>query len=171
LCLERRERHGYNYDEKKLPEDDCEKIFRTEYNYRKVNENSNFKKNIIKSIQINNINTCNLSCKYCFADLHNKKVMDIKTAIKSIDFLFNNSNGADEVSITIIGGEPLLNINVFKKIVEYSRYKSKVYNRKLNIMTTTNGTLLKEETKNYLKENDINVMVSLDSNKKIYMII
>ena len=70
---------------------------------------------------------CNLMCKYCYMLGKNKsKKMSFEMAKKAVDFfLDNNLIDTKYVILDFIGGEPLLEIELIDKIVDY--YKLKTY--------------------------------------------
>lgn len=114
----------------------------------------------IDSVQINVINACNCACRYCFAGdgTHGKKdSMDLETIEDIVYFLNKSSNEQKEKNIAIIGGEALLNYKAVKKIIESKGKKN------WNIMLTTNGLLLNQENSSFFLENNVSVMVSIDS--------
>ena len=117
-------------------------------------------------IEINTVNACNMQCQYCFAidGTHNKKAtMSEDNAKQAIDFLFQNAAKRKTLYITIIGGEPLMNIERFKYIVRYAEEKAAEKQKKVRFFITTNGTILDEDLKAFLDHHQINIMLSLDS--------
>ncbi len=117
---------------------------------------------------------CNLRCSYCvYSDFYNSgqrthtgKRMAIETALKAVDFLAEHSLDSEFVSITFYGGEPLLEMNLVKKVVEYAE---KVFKGKeLRFSVTTNATKLDEEIVEYLVKKDFVLMISLDGPKEIH---
>lgn len=111
--------------------------------------------------------SCNLNCTYCYADggeYNNKGFMDQETASKAIDFIFSQSE-KDEININLFGGEPLLNFQLFKFCVEYSRKKADEANKKVSFSTTTNGTLIDNETAAVLSQNKFSVTLSIDGDE------
>lgn len=92
--------------------------------------------------------------------------MAIETALKAVDFLAEHSLDSEFVSITFYGGEPLLEMNLVKKVVEYAE---KVFKGKeLRFSVTTNATKLDEEIVEYLVKKDFVLMISLDGPKEIH---
>jgi len=90
--------------------------------------------------------------------------MDFQTARKSIDlFLDNKEHHKKRKSIKFFGGEPLLEMDLMKKIVEYARKKNL---SNINFELTTNGILLNKNFLNWAKLNDVKLTISLDGDKK-----
>ena len=64
---------------------------------------------------------CQLNCIYCYEkQKDNYSRMNYYKAIEVIDSIFENApSNVDGVEICFIGGEPLLEYNLIKQIVEY----------------------------------------------------
>ena len=138
-----------------------------EKEYVKQYNNLQTNKKYIKGIQINTINACNLKCTYCFAGdgTHYKSnVLKNEEAKKMIDLLFKKNGDNGEVIITIIGGEPFLNIKSLKYILEYGKMKADEQGKRVSFLTTTNGTIMNKELENLIEKYNINTLLSLDSN-------
>lgn len=139
------------------------------HNFGEVEEFVDFP---LQSLALHLVHDCNLRCTYCYGEGGSyggeRKPMTEETAYKAIDFLISNSGELSSVNITLFGGEPLLNMPLIKKIVEYSRKKEQETGKKITLGTTTNGTLLTEETRKYLTDNDITVGVSIDGPKEVH---
>ena len=117
--------------------------------------------------------TCNLACKYCFAqdgeEYLPKKGIDIETAKKAVDFLVSDyGKNAVKYQIDIAGsGEPLLKYDFIKELDEYCALKSSEIGKEIKIMFPTNATLLNDEMLEYLnKSSTILLGISLDGNKE-----
>lgn len=121
---------------------------------------------------------CNLGCKYCFlenmdANWVNRR-MDIKTASVAIDKYVQHikKNKIAEACIMLFGGEPLINWELFKGIINYTRttypelFRKNAKN-KLSFRTVTNGTLITKQKALYFKKNNIIPAISLDGPKHI----
>jgi sulfatase maturation enzyme AslB (radical SAM superfamily) len=95
---------------------------------------------------------CNLSCIYCYQKHNSGQRMSLETAKTAIDWIFNNvPNDMDAVEIQFIGGEPLLEFDLIKEIIQYTNTKQ--VNHKYIFYATTNGTLLSTSIKKWLVEN------------------
>lgn len=119
---------------------------------------------------------CNLRCEYCcygdgYETFKNRRLgkLSIDTAKLVLDFLSEKIQSNKNISanipfvISFYGGEPLLNINLIKEIVEYSK-KLNFPHRNLYYSMTTNATHLAKNIE-FLVENNFHLLVSLDGNK------
>lgn len=110
--------------------------------------------------------TCNLACTYCYCetsrDMPRKGFMSEGVARKAIDWLFRVSGDARELSLTLFGGEPLLNKAVFEFVMEYSDTLAKRHGKEIHYVMTTNATLLDDMVIDYIKKHNFGLMVSLD---------
>ena len=118
---------------------------------------------------------CNLKCKYCifsetYSNTRNKtaNVMSKDTAFSALDYFFDKMKDISYVhpgkicSITFYGGEPLLNFDLIKSCVEYTKNNCPV---RYIFNITTNGTLLNGEIADYLIKNEFYISISLDGDK------
>lgn len=116
-------------------------------------------------------NDCNLNCIYCYGDGgsygRERELMSFETAKKAIDFTVDNSEGVDNILIVFFGGEPLINFNVVKKTFDYCKSLESEKGKKFSFSMTTNGTILTDEIYSFIKDNKINVMISVDGGREI----
>lgn len=126
---------------------------------------------VVKALCLHVAHDCNLKCKYCFAqegEYHGKRsLMNIEIGKKAIDFLINNSGKRKNLEVDFFGGEPLMNFEVVKEIVNYARQKEKQHNKNFRFTITTNGILLNDEIQKFINQNMHNVVLSLDGRKEI----
>lgn len=138
-------------------------------NFGKVEEYVDFP---IKSLALHLVHDCNLRCTYCYGEGGSyggeRKPMTDEVAFKAIDFLLYNSGELPNVSITLFGGEPLLNMPLIRKIVDYCRKREKETGKEISLGMTTNATLLDKETREYLNKNNITVGISIDGPKEVH---
>lgn len=93
--------------------------------------------------------------------------MNFDTAKKIVDFAFKLPSDNGKIDFGFFGGEPLLEFELMKKIVDYIREKNEEHPIKCNLSITTNGTLLSEEILGFLQYHDFNLCISLDGNMEI----
>lgn len=114
--------------------------------------------------------SCNLSCSYCYCRSTMQSsptlLMSQDIAHRCVDYLFDESGRAPKLKLTFGGGEPLLNKPVFRFIVDYSLERAKQEEKEIQFFLTTNGTLLDEETVDYICANPFALMVSMDGPKE-----
>ncbi len=115
---------------------------------------------------------CNLRCEYCFAGTGDygtghRMHMDFETGKKALDFLLENSGDRQNLELDFFGGEPLMNFDVVKQLVEYGRSKEKEYNKKFRFTITTNGVLLDEAKMDFINKEISNVVLSVDGRKEV----
>lgn len=141
----------------------------TEENYMKHAAFKN-KKTIVKALCLHIAHDCNIRCKYCFASQGDFKgdrsLMTAKVGKKAIDFLINNSENRKNLEVDFFGGEPLMNFQVIKEIVEYGRSIEKKYDKNIRFTITTNGVLLNDDIMDYINQHMHNVVLSIDGRKE-----
>ena len=112
---------------------------------------------------------CNLRCEYCFAETGDfgmgRSLMSLETGRKAIDFLLENSGNRENLELDFFGGEPLMNFDVVKGIVEYARKKEKDYGKHFRFTVTTNGLLLTDDKIDFINKEMSNVVLSIDGRK------
>lgn len=127
---------------------------------------------VLKAICLHVAHDCNLACKYCFAGKGEydgpKGLMSFETGKRSLDFLIEKSGTRKNLEVDFFGGEPLLNWDVCKKLVEYGRSKEKEYNKNFRFTVTTNGVLLNDEIMEFCNKEMGNVVLSLDGRKETH---
>ena len=125
----------------------------------------------VKAMCLNISHDCNLRCEYCFAAKGDfgkgRMLMSFETGKKAIDFLIANSGSRHNLEVDFFGGEPLMNFDVVKKIVEYARSIEKQHNKNFRFTITTNGLLLTDDKIDFINKEMSNVVLSLDGRKEI----
>lgn len=114
---------------------------------------------------------CNLRCEYCFAGTGDycmgRNVMSFETGKKALDFLLENSGNRENLEVDFFGGEPLMNWEVVKQLVEYGRSKEAEYGKRFRFTITTNGMLLDDEKMDFINKEMSNVVMSIDGRKEV----
>lgn len=112
---------------------------------------SDIKKGLRFSPSICVTHSCNLDCIYCYQEHDGQNRMSYEVACQCIDWIFENKpSDTDGIEITFIGGEPLIEFELEKKLYEYT--KEKYSNESYIFYATTNGALLNEDMKKWFVE-------------------
>ncbi len=125
----------------------------------------------IKALCLHIAHDCNMRCEYCFASTgeykHGRELMPFETGKAAIDYLMKNSLHIKNLEVDFFGGEPLMNLDVVKQIVAYTREKEKEYGKNVRFTMTTNGVLLDDETIDFLNAEMSNVVLSIDGRRQV----
>lgn len=126
---------------------------------------------VVKALCLHVAHTCNLNCEYCFAGqgkYHGKDaIMSFEVGKQALDFLVKNSGTRKNLEVDFFGGEPLVNFDVVKQLVEYARSIEKETGKHFRFTLTTNGMLLDDDVIDFLNKEMNNVVLSLDGRKEI----
>ncbi len=113
-------------------------------------------------------NHCNLNCVYCQVSATNEKsikgYMNFETAKKAVDLALQSP--ANNLTFEFQGGEPLLNFETLKFIVEYSRLVN-IKNKNIQYNLVSNLTIINADIINFLIENDISIATSIDGDEEV----
>lgn len=126
----------------------------------------------IQGITLQVTQDCNLRCKYCVysgeykSRTHKKSYMTIEMARKGIDYLIKHSTELEEITVGFYGGEPLLNFDLIKDVVAYTR--SKGVGKRILFHISTNATLFNDEKLKFLEDNNFSVLISVDGPREIH---
>lgn len=149
-----------------------EKLIYSEDIYKEVIPLIERRDPVVKALCLHIAHDCNLKCKYCFAEegeYHGKReLMSLEVGKKAIDFLIKASGKRKNLEVDFFGGEPLMNFDVVKGIVEYARSIEKEYGKNFRFTITTNGILLNDEIMDYINKNMHNVVLSIDGRKEVH---
>lgn len=157
---------------KEIQELEKEKTIYSEDVYEEVIPLIERREPVVKALCLHIAHDCNLKCKYCFAEegeYHGKReLMSLEVGKKAIDFLIKSSGKRKNLEVDFFGGEPLMNFDVVKGIVEYARSIEKEHNKNFRFTITTNGILLNDEIMDYINANMHNVVLSIDGRKEVH---
>lgn len=110
---------------------------------------------------------CNLNCVYCQANSGfrcSNLMMTEETAKRAVDIALQSPE--KELSFEFQGGEPLINFQVIKFIVEYSEKNAGAH--RINYSLVSNLILLTDEIIAFIKEHHISVSTSVDGNELVH---
>ena len=144
-------------------------------NFETVNE-SMVKESIIQTSQIvfEVTDSCNLNCTYCgYGELYevfnarNHNNRNIRYAIKLLKYIIDlkHENKKNKLFINFYGGEPLLNINFIKQIIEVANQLNTDKKMVIEYSMTTNATLIHKYI-DFLVANKFDLLISLDGNEE-----
>lgn len=113
---------------------------------------------------------CNQICAYCHASrepMSNTDAdMSIATAKDVVDRIFESPSPA--ISIEFQGGEPLVNFETLRFVVEYARERNADERRDLQLLLVSNLSAMDEEKLEFLLANDVLICTSLDGPREIH---
>ncbi len=107
---------------------------------------------------------CNQTCTYCQVsrETADKPGVDMsaETAEKVVELALQSSSPA--ITFEFQGGEPLLNFDVLRHLVEFARSRGESEGKALSFSLVSNFTAMTEERAEWLISNDVLVCTSLD---------
>lgn len=112
-------------------------------------------------------NACNMCCVYCQAQdsaQEKKGKMQEITAKAAVDIALQSPN--EYLTFEFQGGEPLLNFETIKYIVEYSEQNKN--HKQIQYSLVTNTLLLNEKMIQFFKKYDVSISTSLDGCKEVH---
>ena len=109
---------------------------------------------------------CNMGCTYCYAQGGAfgapPQNMPLKTALDAVELLFREARPGDKVSLSFLGGEPLLNRSVIRAATEHAATLAALRKSVLTLSITSNGSLLRSEDLDFFESHGFAVTFSLD---------
>lgn len=113
---------------------------------------------------------CNCKCEYCQASSSSTEQgtlnMTKETARRVVDTIFQCPSPS--IKIEFQGGEPLINWNVVRYIVQYAETKNIKIKKNLEFVLCTNLMLINDEILKFLYEHSIQISTSLDGPKQLH---
>ena len=112
-------------------------------------------------------NACNMKCIYCQAQngrIQPNGFMSKEIAERAVDIAMQSPSA--NLQFEFQGGEPLLNFDIVKHIVEYSQ--SKCNGKKIDYSLVSNLTLITDEMLDFIKEFNISISTSLDGDELLH---
>lgn len=144
----------------------------TEDLYEDIAANFKMQNNDIKALCLHVAHTCNLTCDYCFASQGkyqgDNALMSFEVGKQAFDFLIAHSGNRKNLEVDFFGGEPLMDWDIVKRLVEYARSIEQQHNKKFRFTLTTNGLLLNDDIMEFANKEMHNVVLSLDGRKEIH---
>jgi len=107
---------------------------------------------------------CDHTCKYCQVSRvsEDKEAFDMsrETAMQSVDLMFRSPS--PDLKVEFQGGEPLLNLDIIRLIIEYTKKINRGEDRNLEFVVATNLSKLDRAAIDLFKEHDVLISTSLD---------
>ena len=126
----------------------------------------------LKALCLHVAHDCNLRCAYCFAGSGRfggaRGIMAPETGRSAIDFLLAESGPIDRLEVDFFGGEPLLALETVRAVVDYGRARGDAAGKRINFTLTTNAVALDDGTLDYLNEQAISLVLSLDGRPEVH---
>ncbi len=130
------------------------------------------RKTVVKALCLHIAHACNLSCRYCFAGegeyRGDRSLMSYDVGKKALDFLVASSGSRRNLEVDFFGGEPLMNFDVVKRLVEYGRSLEEKYDKHFRFTLTTNGVLLDDDIIEFANREMDNIVLSIDGRKEVH---
>ena len=111
-------------------------------------------------------NCCNANCVYCQAKDKSSKLngfMTKETARKAVEVALQSPDNS--ITIEIQGGEPLLNFDVVKEIIDYTNEVKR--DKDVSFTMVSNLVALDDSKLDYLVEKNVSVCTSLDGPRNV----
>ena len=129
-------------------------------------------KPIVKSLCLHIAHDCNLRCGYCFASTgsfgHDRGLMSPEVACRAVDFLLEHGGSRKHAEIDFFGGEPLLNMATVRAAVAHIRKREAETGKIFNLTLTTNAVLLNQENLDFLNQENIQLILSIDGRREVH---
>ena len=94
--------------------------------------------------------------------------MSFDVGKRALDFLVENSGSRRNLEVDFFGGEPLMNFDVVKQLVEYARSIEKQAGKNFRFTLTTNGMLIDDDVIDFANREMSNVVLSLDGRQEVH---
>ncbi|MEM9189606.1 MAG: His-Xaa-Ser system radical SAM maturase HxsB [Myxococcota bacterium] len=113
---------------------------------------------------------CNETCVYCHASRANMDAlhtdMGAETIERTVDMILRSTN--PYVTIEFQGGEPLVNFDGIRHLIDYAREKNKAVGKQLEFTMVSNLALMDDEKLDYLLENKVQICTSIDGPPEVH---
>lgn len=113
---------------------------------------------------------CNQSCKYCHASRTDMDRVDTDMSIDTARLVVDHAlrSPSPFIAFEFQGGEPTVNMDVIRFIVEYSRERNRHEGKTIEYSLVTNMTRMDEDKAEWLLANDVFLCTSLDGPRHVH---
>jgi uncharacterized protein len=120
----------------------------------------------IRSLSLAVSQACNLACGYCYAQGGSfgapERHMSWAVAEKAVRLLFSGASAGDRVVIAFLGGEPLINRDLIRRVTDLADGLAQRNSVRAGFSITTNGTLLRPDDGEFFERHGFAVTISMD---------
>lgn len=113
---------------------------------------------------------CNQKCTYCQVSSQGQDKtrfdMNIETAKRAVDITLMSPS--KYMKIEFQGGEPLLNFQTVKYIIEYASEKASTMGKNMEFVVCTNLTMATDDMLKYFSDKNVLISTSLDGPKNVH---
>ncbi len=124
----------------------------------------------VRSLSLAVAQKCNLACGYCYAQGGAfggaARSMEWEVARNAVAQLLATADIGTRVTIAFMGGEPLVNRALIRRVTEYAAAEGRQRQVRVGFSMTTNGTLIQPEDCAFFDEHRFALTVSLDGTKE-----
>lgn len=121
---------------------------------------------VLKAMCLHVAHDCDMRCGYCFAGTGGfggaRALMPAEVGMAALDLLFKASGHVGHLEVDFFGGEPLMNMDAVRRIVSHGQELERRSGKTLKFTLTTNVLGLTDEVGEFLNDNNIAVVLSLD---------
>lgn len=125
---------------------------------------------------------CNFKCTYCYQHFKTSDAMTVETAKKAVDLILSDKvnnyidpQNSPAVILDFIGGEPLLEVDLIDKFMEYFTYEAMRLNHRwatnYSMSMSSNGSLYgTPKVQKFIKKyrGRCNIAITIDGTKKLH---
>lgn len=127
---------------------------------------------IVKALCLHVAHDCNLRCGYCFASTGDfsgqRSLMPFSVGKAALDFLVAHSQKRRNLEVDFFGGEPMMNVPVVRRIVEYGRQLEKEHNKVIHFTMTTNCYEVPDGAIEFCNAEMHNLVLSIDGRRGVH---
>ncbi len=120
----------------------------------------------VRSLSLAITEYCNLDCSYCYLGGGNvsrpRQNMTIAMAMEAVNWVLSEAGNGEQVHLSFIGGEPLLNRGVLQAATQFAEEIAGHRGVQVAFGVTTNGTLLTPADADFFARHRFKVTISLD---------
>ncbi len=113
----------------------------------------------VRTLEVVLTASCNLRCTYCYQNTKQGRRMEWDTLRAALDVVLQSD--PPEVAVLFYGGEPLLELPLILRAVDYVD-EARPAGKRVHYVMSTNGMLLDEETAAFLAERRFETQLSFD---------